>query len=82
MPQKDPLNKNNALNIAFTLSIKVIFISLTTAPSPCLNMIYERPTLTAIHYINFLVIVSDLHLTPVLHLVSTTYEDKVTTNIL
>ena len=45
-------------------------------------MIYERLTLTAVYYINFLVTVPDLHLILVLHLISTTYEDKAITNTL
>ena len=76
------LNKNNALNIAFTLSIKATFTSLTTAPSLCPNMIYKRLILTAIHHINLLVTVSNLYLIPVPHPVSTTYEDKAIINIL
>ena len=81
-PQKDLLNKNNALNIAFTLSIKVIFIFLTTTPSLYPNIIYKRLILIAIHCINLLVIVFNLHLTPVPHPVSTTYKDEAITNIL
>ena len=81
-PQKDLLNKNNALNIAFTLSVEVTFTFLTITPSLYLNMIYKRPTLTAVYYINFLVTVPNFYLIPVLCLVSTTYKDKATTNIL
>ena len=81
-PQKDPLNKNDALNIAFTLSVKVTFTSLTTAPSLCLNMIYKRLILIAVYCIDFLVTVFDFYLIPVPHLVSTTYEDEAITNIL
>ena len=55
---------------------------LTTAPSPCLNMIYERLILIAIYCINFLVTIPDLHLILVLYLVSTIYKDKAITNIL
>ena len=76
------LNKNNALNIAFALSIEVTFTFLTTAPSLCLNMIYKRLTLIAIYCIDFLVTVSDFYLTPVLYLISTTYKDEAITNIL
>ena len=82
MPQKNLLNKNNILNIAFALSVKVIFIFLTITPFLCPNMIYKRLMLTAIHCINFLVIISDFHLIPVLYLISTTYEDKAIINIL
>ena len=82
MPQKDLLNKNNALNIAFTLSVEVTFIFLTTAPSLYPNIIYKRLILTAIYCIDFLVTVPDLYLIPVLYLVSTTYEDKAIINIL
>ena len=81
-PQKDLLNKNNTLNIAFTLSIEVTFTFLTTAPSLYLNIIYKQLRLTAIYYINLLVTVSDFHLTPVPYLISTTYKDKAITNIL
>ena len=68
--------------MAFVLSVKVTSTSLTTTPSPCLNMIYERLTLTAVHYIDLLVTVSDLYLIPVSYLVNTTYEDKATIDIL
>ena len=76
------LNKNDLLNIAFALSIKVTPISLTTAPSLCLNIIYKQLILTAIYRINFLVTVSNFYLIPVPHLVSTTYEDEAIINIL
>ena len=81
-PQKDLLNKNNALNIAFALSMEVTFTFLTTAPSLCPNIIYKQPTLTAIYYINLLVTVPNLYLIPVLYLINTTYKDKAITNIL
>ena len=68
--------------MAFTLSVKVTFTFLTTAPSLYLNMIYKWLILTAIHYINFLVTVFNLYLIPVLYPVSTTYKDEVITNIL
>ena len=68
--------------MAFTLSVKVTLIFLTTAPSLCLNMIYERLILIAIYCIDFLVTVSNFYLILVLCLVSTNYKDKVTTNIL
>ena len=82
MPQKDLLNKNDVLNIAFTLSIEVTPTFLITALSLYLNIIYKRPTLTAVYYINLLVTVPNFHLIPVLYLVNTTYKDKVITNIL
>ena len=81
-PQKDLLNKNNALNIAFTLSVKVTLTSLITAPSLYLNIIYKWLILIAIYYINFLVTVFDFYLTPVPYPVSTIYKDKAITNIL
>ena len=82
MPQKDLLNENDALNIAFILSVEVTFIFLTTALSLCLNIIYKWLTLTAVHYIDLLVTVSDFYLTLVLHLVSTTYKDEAIIDIL
>ena len=81
-PQKDPLNKNNILNIAFALSVKITSIFLTTAPSLCLNMIYKRPMPIAIYCINLLVTVLNFYLIPVLHPVSTTYKDEAIINIL
>ena len=45
-------------------------------------MIYKRPTLTAVYYINFPVTIPDFYLIPVPHLVSTTYKDKAITNTL
>ena len=55
---------------------------LTTALSLYLNIIYKWPTLTAVYYINLLVTIPNLYLIPVLYLVSTTYKDEATTNIL
>ena len=81
-PQKDLLNENDILNIAFVLSVEVTSTFLIIAPSLCLNIIYERPMLTAIYCIDFLVTVFNLYLTPVLYPVSTTYENKAITNIL
>ena len=81
-PQKDLLNENNTLNIAFALSVEVTFTFLTTAPSLYLNIIYKWLTLTAVYCINLLVTVFDFYLIPVPLLISTTYEDKATTNIL
>ena len=82
MPQKDLLNKNDISNIAFTLSVEVTLTSLITSPSLYLNMIYKRLMLIAVYHINFLVTVSNFHLIPVPHPVSTTYEDKAITNTL
>ena len=81
-PQKDLLNKNNASNIAFILSVEVTPIFLTTAPSLCLNMIYKQLTLTAVYCINLLVTVPNFYLIPVPLLVSITYKDKAITDIL
>ena len=82
MPQKDLLNENDVLNIAFTLSVEITFIFLTTALSLYLNIIYKRLTLIAVYYINFLVTISDLYLIPVLYPVSTIYKDKAIINTL
>ena len=68
--------------MAFTLSVKVTPIFLTTAPFLYLNIIYKRLILTAVHYINLPVTVFNFHLIPVLYLISTTYKDKAITNIL
>ena len=68
--------------MAFTLSVKVIFTFLTTTPSLYLNMIYERLILIAIYCINLPVTVSNFYLISVPYLVSTTYENKATTNAL
>ena len=76
------LNENDASNMAFALSVEATFISLTTAPSPYLNMIYEWLTLIAIYCINLSVTVPDFYLILVLYLVSTTYKDEAITNIL
>ena len=81
-PQKDPLNKNDALNIAFTLSVKVTFIFLAITPSLYLNIIYKRLILITIYCINFLVTIFNFHLILVPHLISTTYKDKAITDIL
>ena len=56
--------------------------SLTTAPSPYPNANYERLILVAVYRINPLVTVPDLYLVPAPHLVSTTYEDEATTDML
>ena len=75
------LNKSNALNIASILSIEVTPISLATALS-LFKRIYKRPVLVAVYHTNLLVIVPNLYLVLALYLVSTTYKDKVITNIL
>ena len=62
--------------------MKVTFTFLTTALSLYLNIIYKQPTLIAIYYINFPVIILNFYLIPVLLPVSTTYEDKAIINIL
>ena len=82
IPQKDLLNINNVLNIAFALSVEVTFIFLTTAPSLYLNIIYEQLILTAVYYIDLLVTVPDLYLISVPYLINTICESKTTTNIL
>ena len=81
-PQKGLLNKNNALNIAFALSVEATPIFLTTAPSLYPNMIYEWLILTAIYCINFLVTVSNLYLILVLYPASTIYKDEAITDSL
>jgi hypothetical protein len=62
--------------------VEVAPTSPTTAPSPCPNTIYEQPILTAVHRIDLPVTAPDLHLVPAPHLVSTTHEDEVTTDVL
>ena len=62
--------------------MEVAPISLIIALSPCPNIIYERPILIAVYCIDFSVTVSNFHLFPASHLVSTTYEDEATTDIL
>ena len=68
--------------MAFALSIKVISIFLTTAPSLYLNMMYKRLTLIAIYCIDLPVTIFNFYLILVLYLISTTYKDKAITNIL
>ena len=82
IPHQGLLNKNNILSQAFTLNIEVTFTFLITAPSLCLNIIYKRLTLVAIHFINLLVTVSNLYLILALYLISTTYKGEAITNIL
>jgi len=81
MPQKNPLNKSDALNTAFVLSAEVTLISLVTAPSLS-KIIYKRLVLAAVYYINPLVTIPNLYLVPTPYLVSTTYKDEVITNVL
>jgi len=81
MPQKDLLNKSDILNTASILSVEVTLISLATTPSLSKG-IYKRPILVAVYHTNPLVTTPNLYLVPALYLVSTTYKDKVTTNIL
>ena len=81
MPYQSPLNKNNALNQASVLNIEVTPTSLTTTLLPS-KKIYKQLTLAAIYRTNPLVTVSDLYLILAPYLVSTTYKDKVTTNVL
>jgi hypothetical protein len=76
------LNKNNVLNIAFALNVKVTFTFLTTALSLYPNIIYKWLILIAIYYINLPVTIFDFYLIPVLYPVSTTYKDKAIINIL
>ena len=45
-------------------------------------MIYKWLTLIAVYYINFLIIVFNSYLIPVLYLVSTIYKNKAIINIL
>ena len=81
IPQKDLLNKSNVLNTASILSAEVTFISLATALSLS-KRIYKRLILAAVYYTNPLVTVPNLYLVLAPHLASTTYGDKVITNIL
>ena len=62
--------------------MKIAPTFLTTALSLCLNIIYKWLILTAIYYINLPVTISDFYLIPVPYLVSTTYKDEATTDIL
>jgi len=81
MPQKDPLNKSDVLNTASILSAEVMLISLATAPSLS-KRIYKQLILVAVYYTDPLVTIPNLYLIPALYLVSTTYKDEVTTNVL
>jgi len=55
--------------------------SLNTAPPPS-KKIYKQLTLAAVYRTNPLVTIPNLYLAPALYLISTTYKDKVTTNVL
>ena len=68
--------------MAFILSVEVTFISLITAPSLYLNIIYKWLILIAVYRINFLVTIFNFYPILALRLISTTYKDKVITNIL
>ena len=68
--------------MAFALSVEVIFIFLIIALSLYPNIIYKRLILTAIYCINFPITIFNFYLIPVPLLVSTTYEDEATIDIL
>jgi len=55
--------------------------SLTTTPPPS-KKIYKQLTLAAVYCTNLLAINPNLYLALTLYLVSTTYKDEVTTNVL
>jgi len=63
------------------LSIEAMLISLATALSLS-KKIYKRPILVAVYHTNPLVTAPNLYLVLAPHLISTTYKDKVITNIL
>ena len=81
MPYQGPLNGNNALSQASALNIEVASTSLTTAPPPS-KKIYKQSTLAAVYHTNLLATAPNLYLVLALYLVSTTYKNKVTTNVL
>ena len=81
MPCQGPLNGNNAPSQASTLNIEVAPTSLTTTLPPS-KKIYKQLTLVAVYYTNLLATAPNLYLVLAPHLVSTTYKDKVTTNVL
>ena len=62
--------------------MEVAPIFLTTAPSLCLNIIYERLILVAVYRTNLLVTVSNFY--PILapYLINTTYKGEAITNTL
>ena len=61
--------------------MEVTLISLATAPSLS-KRIYKRLILVAVYHTDPLVTVPNLYLVLAPHLVSTTYRDEVTTNVL
>jgi len=61
--------------------VEVILISLATTPS-LFKRIYKWLILVAVYHTNPLVTAPDLYLVLALYLVSTTYKDKVTINVL
>jgi len=67
--------------MASVLSAEATLISPATTLSLS-KRIYERLILAAVYHTNPLVTVPDLYLVLALYLVSTTYKDKVTTNVL
>jgi len=75
------LNESDVLNTASVLSMEATLISLATTLSLS-KIIYKQLILAAIYYINPLVTIPDLYLVPAPHLASTTYGDKVITNVL
>ena len=81
MPYQGPLNKNNALSQASAVNVEVAPTSLITTLPPS-KKIYKQLTLVAVYYTDLLATNPNLYLAPTLHLISTTYEDKVITNIL
>ena len=82
MPLQGPLNKNDVLSQASALNIEVAPTSLTTTLPLYLDIIYKRLILIAVYYINLPVTIPNLYLVLALYLVSTTYKDKATTNVL
>jgi len=67
--------------MASILSAEVILISPATAPSLS-KRIYKQLILAAVYYTNSLVTILNLYLVPAPYLASTTYRDKVITNVL
>ena len=62
--------------------MEVAPISLTTALSLYLNIIYKQLTPAGVYHINLLITIPNLYLVLALYLVSTTYKNKVITNVL
>jgi len=67
--------------MTFVLSVEVTLISLATTLS-LFKRIYKRPILVAAHYTNPLVTVPNLYPALAPRLISTTYKNKVITNVL